>query len=469
VAVERKKKRKNKKVDPTTIPVVREQAAGADLGSTEHWVAAPPDPDGTPNVRTFGTTTKQIEEMASWLRERGVASIAMESTSVYWIPVFEILEQRGLEVVLVNARHLHSVPGRKTDMLDCQWIQRLHSCGLLRGSFRPGAAITKIRALRRQQGNLIEERVRAVQWMQKALDQMNVLVHRAVTNLTGATGLRIVRAIVGGERAPAELAALRDRNCRKSASQIAEFLTGTWHEEHLFNLAMALEHYDHLERQIASYDARIADEIRALQPPERAEARIAPHPSKSKDAAMRRRGEQPLREELWRFSGLDLTSIDGISPSAALTIVTEIGIDITAFPTEKHFVSWLRLSPRLAMSAGKPIRKKPNGMGSNRIAGVLRLAAMSLSRSKTALGASYRQVAFRKGARTAIFATARRLATLVYRLLRHGQSYIDIGEQAYQERFRRRRFQSLTNSARDLGYTLVPASEPFPPPEAVSS
>lgn len=453
--------------DPTTMPVVGERAAGADLGSTQHWVAAPPHPDGAPNVATFGTTTKQLHEMADWLLQEGVRSIAMESTGIYWLPVFEILEARGLQVVLVNARHMRSVPGRKTDMLDCQWLQRLHACGLLRGSFRPEAAIAQLRTLRRQVANLVAERTRAVQWMQKALDQMNVLVHRAVSELVGVTGLRIVRAIVAGQRDPAVLAALREPRCKKSPQEIAEYLTGTWHDEHLFNLAMALEHYDHLERQIGAYEDHIIEQIRALQPPERLQQPLAAHPNKAKQAAMRRRGEQPLREELWRLSGLDLTSIDGISPPAALVIVTEVGLDLSAFPSEKHFVSWLRLAPRLALSAGKVVKSRPNGMGATRVAGILRLAAMSLSRSSTALGAFYRQTAFRKGAKVAIFATARRLATLIYRLLRYGQPYLDIGEQAYQQRFRARRLRSLKQSAKHFGYSLtllddVPNGEAVP-------
>lgn len=448
--------RKKKEKDPATIPTVHEHAAGADLGSTLHWVAAPPLADGSPNVRTFGTTTKQLHEMADWLLQENVETVAMESTGIYWIPVFEVLEARGLEVVLVNARHLRGVPGRKTDMLDCPWLQRLHVCGLLRGSFRPVADIAKLRTLRRQHANLVEERVRAVHWMQKALDQMNVLVHRAVSNLVGITGMRIVRAIVAGERDPKALAELRHPSCKKSPEQIAEYLTGTWHEEHLFNLKMALEHHDHLDRQISAYEAHITDQIKKLQPPERETEHVPAHASKRKERAMRNRSEHPLREELWRFAGVDLTSIDGISPPAALIILTEIGLDLAAFPSEKHFVAWLRLTPRLAISGGRPVKKKPNGTGANRVAGVLRLAAMSLSRSRTALGAAYRRIAFRKGAKVAIFATARRLAVLVYRLLRYGQAYVDIGEKAYDARFQTRRLQSLNASAKHLGYALTP-------------
>lgn len=440
------------------MPVIRDDVAGIDLGSKQHWVAGPPATDGSPNVKTFGTTTKELEELADWLIEQGVRSVAMESTSVYWIPVFEILEARGLEVMLVNARHLRNVPGRKTDMLDCQWIQRLHSCGLLRGSFRPEGPIARLRTLRRHQQNLIEARVRAVQWMQKSLDQMNVLVHRAVTELTGDTGMGIVRAIVAGERDPRVLASLRHHGCKTSEERMAEYLTGTWHAEHLFNLKMALEHYDHLESQIAAYEAELVREMKALQPPERVEAEVPPHANKSKARELRKRGEEPLRQELWRVAGVDLTSIDGISVPAAVAVLTEVGLDLAAFPSEKHFVAWLRLAPRLAISGGRPVKKKPNGLGANRVAGVLRLAAMSLSRSRSALGAEYRRTAARKGAKVAIFATARRIAVLAYRLLRYGQHYVDIGAQQYEERFRERRLRSLRASAHELGFSLTPVA-----------
>src|SRR5664279_1464199 len=232
-----KKARKKKSIAGMSLPVIRQNVAGIDIGSTEHWVCGPVGSDGQPTVRVFGTITAQLNELVDWLIQQGVESVAMESTSVYWIPLYELLESRGIEAVLVNARQLHNVPGRKTDCSDCQWLQLLHSCGLLRGSFRPGDAIVRLRALHRQRGNLVHERTRCVQWMQKALDQMNVQVHRAVTDMTGDTGMAIVRAIVAGERDPTRLAAHRDRRCQKSEAEIAQYLTGTWRDEHLFNLA----------------------------------------------------------------------------------------------------------------------------------------------------------------------------------------------------------------------------------------
>jgi transposase len=446
---------KSKTMVAAALPVLRPMVAGIDVGSQEHWVCGPARAEGEPNVRVFRTTTDQLQELVDWLIEQGVQSVAMESTSVYWIPLYELLESRGIEAVLVNARQLHNVPGRKTDFHDCQWIQQLHSCGLLRGSFRPGEAIVALRALQRQLSNLVELRTRYVQWMQKALDQMNVQVHRAVTDLTGVTGLAIVRAIVAGERDPARLAELRDRRCRKSVQEIARYLTGTWRQEHLFNLASALRMFDDIEKMIASYDAELLKQIEALQPPERRDASVPRHPNPTKHRELTARGEQPTRAAFWRFAGVDLTRIDGIAAGAARIILTEVGPNLNAFPSEQKFVSWLRLCPRTPISGGKPLKKRRNGLGANRIAGALRMAASSLQRTKTALGAAFRRIARRKDASVAIFATARRLAQLVYRMLRYGQDYVDVGEKAYDLQFQLRRLAGLKEAARALGYTLA--------------
>jgi transposase len=434
-------------------------AAGIDLGSTEHWVCCPPTADGQPNVGVFETTTPQLHRLADWLIEEGVDSVAMESTHVYWIPIYEILESRGLEVLLVNGRQLHNVPGRKTDMSDCQWIRLLHSCGLLRGSFRPHESFCRIRALHRQVDNLVAQRTRFVQWMQQALDQMNVQVHRAVTDITGKTGMSIVRAIVDGERDPVRLATLRDKRCRKSEAKIAEHLTGNWRDEHLFNLRSALHLYDVVQAQIDEYEARLLDELRALQPEQRLHQTPPPHPNAKKHRTLTNRGEQKTRIELWRFAGVDLTKIDGISTKAARMVLAEVGLDVSAFPNEKHFVSWLRLSPHTPISGGKTLTKKRNGTGATRIAHVLRMCALPLSRSKTALGAYWRRIARRKGASVAVFSTARKIAILIYRMLRYGQDYVDIGQEAYEAQFRQRRLAGLKSAAESMGYDLVPRPE----------
>jgi len=457
----RKSKGKRKpKIAATELRTIRHRVAGIDLSSQEHWVCGPAREDGQPNVEVFGATTEELNRMADWLTAQGVESAAMESTSVYWIPVFEVLEARGIEAVLVNARQIHNVPGRKTDYADCQWVQLLHSCGLLRGSFRPEQPLTRLRTLHRQSANLVAERTRFVQWMQKALDQMNVQVHRAVSDLTGVTGMAIVRDIVKGERDPQKLAAHRDRRCRHTAEEIARYLTGTWSEEHLFNLASALRLFDNVESEMAAYQSELLKEIAKLHPADRAEQSVPAHANEAKQKAIRKRGEEATRTALWRLSGVDLTRIDGISPPAAQAVLTEVGTNLAAFPSEHNFVSWLRLSPRTPMSAGKVLKKRRNGLGANRLAGILRVAATSLQKSKTALGAYYRRIASRKGADVAIFATARKIATLVYRMLRYGQDYVDIGELAYEAKFHARRVHNLEKTAQSLGFKLTPLQTP---------
>jgi transposase len=453
----KKRKKKTKKQKPITeIPVIRPNVAGIDLGSISHFVAGPVRPDQT-NVEEFGTTTPQLNALADWLEEQGVESVAMESTGVYWNPIYEILESRGFEVLLVNARHLGNVPGRKTDVIDCQWIQILHSCGLLKGSFRPDDAICALRALKRQCANLVHERTRAVQWMQKAMDQMNIKVHHAVTDITGTTGMSIIRAIVSGERDPIKLAAYRDKRCKKSHEEIAECLTGNWRDEHLFNLEMALRHYDHLESMIETYNAQLLAGIERLQPPVSKNESVPAHPNPVKEKAIQKRNDQVMREALWRLSGVDLCRIDGISAECALIVLTEVGPDLSTFDNEKKFAAWLRLSPRYGVSGGKPLsKKKKAAMGSTRVATVLRMGAMSLQKSKTALGAYFRRISRHKGFSVAVFATARKLSALIYRMLRYGVDYVDIGEREYEMQFAKRRLEGLKSSAKAMGYTLIP-------------
>jgi transposase len=309
--------------------------------------------------------------------------------------------------------------------------------------------------------NLVEERTRYVQWMQKALDQMNVQVHRAVADITGTTGLAIVRAIVSGERDPVRLAQHRDPRCRKSSDEIAQHLTGNWREEHLFNLASSLRLFDAVEEQISSYQARLIQVFERLQHADRQNVPVPPHHNPAKEKDLRSHGEQQVRTALWRFSGLDLTRIDGIGVGAANTILTEVGQDLSDFPDESHFVSWLRLCPRTPISGGKPLAKKRNGLGANRVAIALRMAASALRRSKTALGAAYRRIARHKGAAVAVFAMARKLAQLVFRMLRYGVDYVDTGEKAYELQFEKRRLAGISEAARSLGFALVP-SQPTP-------
>ena len=406
------------------MKVMRTDAAGIDIGSRENWVSCSEREDGQPNVRTFGTTTSELEALADWLAEEGVKTVAMESTGVYWIPLFDLLEERGFEVSLVDARKLKRVPGRKTDMLDCQWIQKLHSCGLLEGCFRPSSVMRELRELTRERNNLKEESGRVVQRMQKALDSMNIKIHQAVTDLTGVTGMSILRAIVGGERDPKKLAQLRDRRCKKSVEEIAEYLKGTWMGEHLYNLERLLEQYEFLQGQLEKYQQQLIQRLQELSPTDRQQQSVPVHPNPRKEKDMIRRGEQELRTALWRFSGKDLTRIDGISVETALVSMSEVGFDIDRFLTCKRFTSWLRICSPLHRSATKQRKKKGQGLGSTRIAKSLRMGALSLKNSPTALGAYYRRMARRKGMSIAIGATARKLAEHLYRALGWGQEYV---------------------------------------------
>lgn len=449
-------KNKKQKRSPRSLKVIQSNAAGIDLGSREHWVAGPPQEDGTPNVERFGTTTPELFRLADWLKAQGVETAAMESTGVYWIPLYEILDSRGFEVVLANARQIRNVPGRKTDMIDCQWLQLLHACGLLRGSFRPSDEICQLRALIRERNTMVQQRSDWVRRMQKCLDQMNVCVHQAVSDITGVTGMAIIRAIVDGERDPYVLARRRDRRCRKSEAQIAEHLTGNWRPEHLFTLRQALKMFDQLCSVIEDYDSEILTYITTLQP-EDASDTPAPAPvSKAKAKNMIKRGQEPMRQALYRLIGVDLTTIDGIGVDTATVVVSELGLDFTVFPNENHFVSYLRLAPNLSISAGKKVRNKSKASTCTRVASALRMAALTLQNSKSALGAYYRRVAYRKGASVALFATARKLAQLIYRLVRFGQAYFDTGAEVYEARFNQRRLKFYTKALNSMGYNVEP-------------
>lgn len=441
------------------LPVLRRNVAGIDIGSTEHWVCAPTRDGVGREEERFGATTPELERMAAWLRERNVESVAMESTGVYWIAPHEVLESHGFEVLLVSTREVASVPGRpKTDRVDCRWIQRLHSCGLLRGSFRPNEQICMLRTLARDRATLVSEAGDWLRRMQKSLDQMNVRVHRAVADIDGVTGMAIVRAIVHGERDPRQLAKLRDPRCRKSVEEIAEQLTGHWREDHLFSLQQALKMYDAIQERIAEYGREI---LRKLSEMEREDCRGKQPPdlkNKQKAKAIRKRREEPFRQALYRISGVDLTSIDAIGVETVNVVLSEYGTDLSRFPTEKHFVAHMMLAPHRPISGGKPVRKRKKSRGaSHRVAAALRMAALSLRHSQTALGAYYRQIARRIDADVAVFATARRLATLIYRMLRWGQPYVDEGAAACEKRYQEARIARLATVAKTLGYQLTPA------------
>lgn len=448
------------------LPVVRERVAGIDVGSERHWVCAPRTEGGGREIADFGATTPELLRMAEWLKARKVESVAMESTGVYWIAPHEVLEAAGLEIRVVDTRQLAQVPGRnkKTDPVDCEWIQRLHSCGLLKGSFRPQEEICMLRTLVRDKANLAAESGDWVRRMQKSLEQMNVRVHRAVSDIDGVTGMAILRAIVAGERDARQLAKLRDPRCRRSEEEIAAELSGHWREDHLFSLRQALKMYEAIQQRIAEYEEEILRKLEAMQ---REEFRQQPPPkvkNPQKAKAMTKRGQEPMREALYRMSGVDLTAIDAIGVETVQVVLSEYGPDLSRFPSEKEFVSHITLAPRRPMSGGKPVRKKKRNTASTRVAGALRMAALSLRHSATALGAYYRGIARRIGGDVAVFATARKLATLIYRLLRWGQQYVDEGEEAYEKRYEQNRIRSLHAKAKELGYELIQGTKPQPTP-----
>jgi transposase len=412
----------------------------------------PPDRDATP-VRSFPTFTTDLHHLADWLVACGVTTVAMEATGVYWIPLYEILEARGLAVVLVNARHVKNVPGRKTDVVDCQWLQELHSVGLLRGSFRPTADIATLRAYLRHRETQIQSAATHVQRMQKALVQMNLRLPTVISDIAGVTGLRILRDIVAGQTNPHVLAQHRDYRCQASKAEITAALTGHYRPEHLFVLQQNLELFDAYQRQLAACDAAIEAHIHSLAVAAPTPATPLPRP---RTRTKPRDHEPPfdIRPPLHRLTGVDLTQLDAIGPYSALRLLAEIGLDMSRWPTEKHFTSWLTLAPHNKISGGRLLssRTQPSA---NRAAAILRMAAMSLGRTQTALGAFYRRLAYRVGKPKAITATARKLAILVYRTLKGDLVYQDPGATAYDSNQRARLLRRLRRQADDLGFTLV--------------
>jgi transposase len=432
---------------------IQPDAAGIDCGATSHYVAVPEDRDPQP-VRAFSTFTTDLQRLADWLVRCGIKTVAMESTGVYWIPLHEVLEERGLEVVLVNARHVHNVRGRKSDVKDCQWLQELHSVGLLQASFRPAGEIVTLRSYVRHRQTLVEAAATCIHRMQKALTQMNLKLHHVLSDLTGVTGMAIVRDIVAGVRDPQALAAHRDGRCKASGQDIAAALTGNYRPEHLFALRQNFAAFEFHQRQIAQCDQAIAAQLARLadsRPPASRELPTARQRYKrSKNEPC---GE--LRAPLHRLTGgADLSQIDGIGPYGALQLIAEIGTDMSRWRTEKHFTAWLTLAPNNKISGGRLLSSKTQP-SANRAAAVLRRCAMSLTRSATALGAYYRRLAYRLGQPKAITATARKLAILVYRVLRGEIAYRDPGATAYDQLHRTRLINGLRRRVQEFGLSLI--------------
>ncbi len=437
------------------LKVVHPHAAGLDIALEEIWAAVPPDHTAEP-VRRIGTFTPDLVTLADWLAACGVDTVAMEATGVLWIPVFEYLEQRGFEVFVVNARHIKNVPGRKSDLQDCQWIQGLHSVGLLRGSFRPDAEIVALRTYLRQRASLIEHRAAHIQHMQKALQQMNVHLTQVLADITGVTGMAIIRAIVAGERDPQVLAAFRDPKVHKSEAQIAKALTGNYRPEHIFTLKQALALYDFYTTQVAECDRAIEAQFSNLKP-DRPDDALPPLPPKPY-APNRNGPAYDARSLLYQLIGVDLCAINGLNETTVQTIISETGTDLSAFPSEKFFCSWLGLAPHNDISGGKVLRSKTLKTA-NRAGQAFRMAAQSVARSPhTTFGAFYRRMRSRAGAKQAIVATAHKIARAFYHMLKHRVPYHDLGGEEYERRARERELRHLERRAAKLGMTLSPST-----------
>jgi transposase len=444
----------NRRPRRARLEVKNPDAAGIDVGATAHWVCVPADRQA-PRVARFGTCTADLEALAAWLQQCGVTTVAMESTGVYWIPLYELLETRGLEVLLVDARQVARAPGRpKSDKKDYQWIQRLHSYGLLSAAFRPQEQVVVLRAYLRQRDMLVTGASQHIQHMQKALEQMNVKLTEVVSDITGVTGMAILKAILQGERAPEELARLRDPRCKETAATIARALHGTWRKEHLFALEQAVALYEFYHRQISACDQAIEAHLRTFADKSGGQA-LPQRPHRR-----RREPNEPrfdARARLYCWCGVDLTAIEGIEETTALVLLSEIGTDMSRWPSVKHFCSWLGLCPQHKISGGKILSRRIR-RGASRAKRALRLGARSLHHSQSALGAFFRRMKSRYGSAAAITAAAHKLARLVYSLLKHGAAYVAQGRTEYEAKYRERRLHAVTRQARELGFQLVPAS-----------
>lgn len=452
-----KPKRTPRTVRIDELPAVHPNAAGIDLGSAEIVAAVPHERSPEP-VRVFSSFTYDLKILVQWLLNCGIDTVAMESTGVYWIPLFEMLEAAGITVFLVNARHYRSVPGRKSDFNDAQWLQMLHAHGLLKASFRPDDEMVVLRSLLRHRAQLLEHRAPHIMHMQKALKLMNIQLSEVLTDITGVTGLLILRAILAGERDSLMLAKMRDRACKQSEQRIAAALTGTWRAEHLFVLKQSLDLFDFYTSLLSVCDHEIKATLDRMQP--RVDVtQHTPEPPKTRAKLSSKSKNKPAydaRAHLIRIAGVDLVAVDGISESIAQTIISEVGTDMSKFPSAKHFASWLGLAPKTDTSAGKVIKSRIINTGS-RAAQAFRQAAQSVARSESYLGRLYRSVSHRSGKHQAIVAVAHKIARIVYIMLRDHVPYRrELFEQLDSQRANRE-IKHLTRRAAKLGLSLVPA------------
>ena len=446
---------KNKSKLTKGLPVINSTAAGIDIGSMFHVVAVDPSLSPEP-IQSFQAFTADINRMADWLVKVGVSSVAMESTGIYWVAVYEILQDRGLEVILANARETRSVPGRKTDVNDAQWIQRLHSCGLLKASFMPERDIAALRCYLRTRERLLDYAAAHIQHMQKALTYMNIQLHHVISDVTGVTGMRIIRAIASGEHNPAVLAQMRDVRCKASLETICSALNGNYQPEHVFSLQRALLLYDAYQVEVKACDVEIEKVLLVLA--QGKPANVEPLPKPRHKTKQPNRIDFDVRSSLYAVIGVDLTQVHGIGPYLALRLISECGLDLSRWPTAKHFTSWLTLCPGSKISGGKSLSSHSR-KSNNRLVAHLRLAATTVGRTETALGAFYRRLSARIGKAKAVTATARKIAVLFYNAMRFGMKYQDPGADKYEEDYKDRVLKNLRRRAAGLGFELQPNIE----------
>jgi transposase len=438
-----------------SLTVINLNAAGIDIGMDEMWVSVRADRDAEP-LRPFGMNTPDLITVAEWLKACGVETVAMESTGVYWIPLYEILEERGFKVYLVNARHAKNLPGRKKDETDAQWLRRLHTFGLLNNSFRPAGEMCAVRAYMRHRADLIEHRAAHIQHMQKALQQMNVRLSPTVKDITGVTGMAIIRAILAGERDPVNLAQLRQPGCAKPETEFVKALTGNYRDEHVFALKQAVALYDAYTQQILECDQELKRKFSALKPVHDDE--LPPLDTTDKrNTHSKNAPAYDARSLLYQLLGVDLVAVDGLNEATAQIIISEIGTDMSRWQDDKHFCSWLSLAPHNDISGGKVLRSRTLKTH-NRAGQAFRLAAQAVSRTDTAYGAFYRRMRAKHGPKKAIVATAHKIARAVYFMLRDHKPFHDTSAEEYNQREREREIVRLKKKAIKLGFTLAPAS-----------
>jgi transposase len=447
-------RRRNRQIEEL-LEEVHLDAAGVDIGARAIVICVPKgrDPKGQ-QLRTFSTLMPQLREASEWMKQCGVSTVAMESTGVYWIPFYELLEEQGFEVCLVDARKVKNVSGRKKDETDAEWLQKLHCYGLLHAAFRPEGAICELRGYQRQRSMLVKMAATHIQHMHKALTQMGLQLHHVLRDLMGVTGQKIVRAILAGERDGRALAQFRDPNCKNSEETIAQALEGNYREEHVFSLRQAVELYDYYQEKIRDCDREIERKLREFEP--RAQAASLP-PGKHKKSG----GNEPqfdLRSRLYEMTGVDLTQVPGLNSYTVLQAVSETGLDMSRWTDPKHFTSWLSLSPNHRESGGKILGRSTQS-SANRATTAFRLGARALYNADNALGAFYRRVRARRGAPKAITATARKMAVIYYSMLCYGTQYVEKGQQWYDQQYRTRVERNLRRRAAALGFRLVPSGE----------